>query len=75
MTISLEQMASDLDPSSNTSKASSGSGTDKTIESIETLIDSVRNIRAMTDKVMDARVRIDEILNQARNLQVHVPFS
>ncbi|KAJ2448232.1 hypothetical protein EV183_005537 [Coemansia sp. RSA 2336] len=65
-------MASDLDSKSN---ASSGPTKDQPLDPIETLVDSVRNIRAMTDKVMDARVRIDEILNQARNLQVHVPLS
>ncbi|KAJ2830052.1 hypothetical protein IWW50_000507 [Coemansia erecta] len=42
------------------------------VDPVERLVDSVRNIRAMTDEVMGARERIDEILEHARDLNVTV---
>ncbi|PIA13189.1 hypothetical protein COEREDRAFT_89772 [Coemansia reversa NRRL 1564] len=45
---------------------------DSIVESIDKLVDSVRNIRAMTDEVMDARARIDEILDNAKELKIAV---
>ncbi|KAJ2367569.1 hypothetical protein H4S01_002086, partial [Coemansia sp. RSA 2610] len=41
-------------------------------DSAESLVESVRRIRAITDQVMDARVRIDQVLASARELQVTV---
>ncbi|KAJ1962696.1 hypothetical protein GGI12_002497 [Dipsacomyces acuminosporus] len=42
------------------------------LENIEQLVDSVRGIRAMTDQVMDARTRINESLENAKELDIIV---
>ncbi|KAJ2123339.1 hypothetical protein IW147_002709 [Coemansia sp. RSA 720] len=46
--------------------------TDNVVDPVERLVESVRKIRAMTDTVMGARERIDEMLENARDLQVSI---
>ncbi|KAJ2532970.1 hypothetical protein EV175_007112, partial [Coemansia sp. RSA 1933] len=41
---------------------------DRALETIAHLVDSVRKIRAATDEVIDARTRIDETLEEAKEL-------
>ncbi|KAJ1664018.1 hypothetical protein EV178_004475 [Coemansia sp. RSA 1646] len=42
---------------------------DASLEAIARLVDSVRKIRATTDEVIDARTRIDETQEDAKELQ------
>ncbi|KAJ2496618.1 DnaJ sub C member 12 [Coemansia sp. RSA 1972] len=48
------------------------SAPDNVVDPVERLVESVRKIRAMTDTVMGARDRIDEMLDNARDLQVSI---
>ncbi|KAJ2802670.1 hypothetical protein H4R21_002329 [Coemansia helicoidea] len=81
MPLSMGQMAGDLDAGMCGKcrvcrKAQRPRAADApTVEAVEHLVESVRRIRAVTDEVLDARVRIDEVLQSAKDLSACVAQS